>query len=437
MFNPPSPHEVRILSRRFGIENSRSIDVSLAHDGYAGFKKAVEIGADAVIDEIKKSALRGRGGAGFPTGMKWSFIPRTSPKPKYIVCNADESEPGTCKDRLLIQNDPHSLIEGMLIAGYTMGSNLGYIYVRGEYRYLILILEQALAEARARGYVGKNIQGTGWDFELFVHTGGGAYECGEESALLNSLEGKRGTPRLKPPFPATHGLWQSPTLLNNVETFCAVSHIVRDGGEAFAKHGPEKNGGTRLMCLSGHVERPGVYELPLTTTLPFLINEVGGGVRGGKKLKAVQPGGSSSPVLTADECNVGLDFDSLAKAGTMAGSGGIVVLDETADMVSYALRVIRFYQHESCGWCIPCREGTTWLKKILERLDRGEGSTKDVDLVGELAKNMFGRTFCALGDAAAWPTGSIVKKFRAEFEEKLARTVVNVPSPDQLVGIRF
>ena len=435
MFNPPSPHEVKILSRRFGLPNSRSIDTFLAHDGYAGFKKAVEMGADAVIDEVKKSTLRGRGGAGFPTGMKWSFIPRTSPKPKYIVCNADESEPGTCKDRLLIQNDPHSLIEGMIIAGYTMGSNLGYIYVRGEYRYLILILEEAIAEARKHGYLGENIQGTGWNFELYVHSGAGAYECGEESALLNSLEGKRGTPRLKPPFPATHGLWQSPTLLNNVETFCAVSHIIRDGGEGFAKHGPEKNGGTRLMCLSGHVERPGVYELPMSTTLPFLINEVGGGVRGGRKLKAVQPGGSSSPILTADECNVGLDFDSLAKAGTMAGSGGIVVLDETTDMVAYALRVIRFYQHESCGWCIPCREGTTWLKKILERLDRGEGTTKDVDLVGELAKNMFGRTFCPLGDAAAWPTGSIVKKFRADFEEKLARAAASVPTPDQLVGI--
>lgn len=435
MFNPPSPHEVKILSRRFALANSRSIDTFLANDGYAGFKKAVEIGADAVIEEVKKSVLRGRGGAGFPTGMKWSFIPRTSPKPKYIVCNADESEPGTCKDRLLIQNDPHSLIEGMIIAGFTMGSNRGYIYVRGEYRYLILILEEAIAEAHKHGYLGKNIQGTGWDFELNVHSGAGAYECGEESALLNSLEGKRGTPRLKPPFPATHGLWQSPTLLNNVETFCAVSHIVRDGGEEFAKHGPEKNGGTRLMCLSGHVERPGVYELPLSTTLPFLINEVGGGVRGGKKLKAVQPGGSSSPILTAEESNVGLDFDSLAKAGTMAGSGGIVVLDETADLVNYALRVIRFYQHESCGWCIPCREGTTWIKKILERLDRGEGSMKDVDLVGELAKNMFGRTFCPLGDAAAWPVGSIVKKFRGEFEEKLAKASVNIPSPDQLVGI--
>jgi NADH-quinone oxidoreductase subunit F len=436
MFNPPSPHEVKILTRRFGVANSHSIAAYFAHDGYQGFKKAVEMGPDAVIEEVKKSALRGRGGAGFPTGMKWGFIPRTSPKPKYIVCNADESEPGTCKDRLLIQFDPHQLIEGMIIAGYTMGSNRGYIYIRGEYRYLYDIMETALAEAYQHNYLGKNIQGTGWDFELHVHTGAGAYECGEESALLNSLEGKRGTPRLKPPFPATHGLWQCPTLLNNVESFCAVTHIIRDGAAEFAKHGPEKNGGTRLMCVSGHVERPGVYELPMSTTLPFLINEVCGGVRGGKKLKAVQPGGSSSPILKADECNVGLDFDSLAKAGTMAGSGGIVVLDEDADLVNYCLRIIRFYQHESCGWCIPCREGTTWMKKVLERLDRGEGGVKDIDLVGEISKNMFGRTFCALGDAAAWPTGSIVKKFRVEFEEKLARAAHSrISSPAELVNI--
>lgn len=430
MFNEPSPHEVKILSRRFGNENSRSIDSFLAHQGYDGLRKAIEMGADAVIEEMKKSVLRGRGGAGFPTGLKWSFIPRTSPKPKYMVCNADESEPGTCKDRLLIQNDPHSLIEGMAIAGYTMGSNRGFIYVRGEYRYLIYILEDAIAEAYAKGYLGKNILGTGWDFDLFVHSGAGAYECGEESALLNSLEGKRGTPRLKPPFPATHGVYQCPTLVNNVETYCAASHIIRDGGEAFAKHGPEKNGGTRLMCLSGHVMRPGVYELPLSTTLPFLINEVGGGLRPGRTMKAVQPGGSSSPILTAAETNVGLDFDSLAKAGTMAGSGGIVVLDDTADMVAYALRVIKFYKHESCGWCIPCREGTTWLTKIIGRLNEGNGTEKDIDLVGELAKNMFGRTFCPLGDAAAWPIGSIVKKFRPEFEEKLARIQVPVATPE-------
>ena len=430
MFNEPSPHEVKILSRRFGNADSRSIDAFLAHQGYQGLKKAIEMGADAVIDEMKKSVLRGRGGAGFPTGLKWSFIPRTSPKPKYIVCNADESEPGTCKDRLLIQNDPHSLIEGMLIAGHTLSSSRGFIYVRGEYRYLITILEEAIAEAYARGYLGKNVLGTGWDFDLFVHSGAGAYECGEESALLNSLEGKRGTPRLKPPFPATHGVYQCPTLVNNVETFCAVPHIVLGGAEAFAKHGPEKNGGTRLMCLSGHVMRPGVYELPLSTTLPFLINEVGGGLRPGRTLKAVQPGGSSSPILTAAETNVGLDFDSLAKAGTMAGSGGIVVLDDTADLVAYALRVIKFYKHESCGWCIPCREGTTWLTKIIGRLNEGNGTDKDIDLVGELAKNMFGRTFCPLGDAAAWPIGSIVKKFRAEFEEKLARVQVPVATPE-------
>ena len=327
---------------------------------------------DEIINEVKASNLRGRGGAGFPTGMKWSFVPRTSPKPKYIMVNADESEPGTCKDRLLIENDPHQLIEGMLIAGLAVGAHAGYIYIRGEYRYLIEIMDRAIDEAYARGYLGKNIQGTGFDFDLYTHTGAGAYECGEESALLESLEGKRGIPRIRPPFPAVAGAFQCPTVLNNVETFCAVPPIILHGGAYFAGLGTPKNGGTRLFCLSGHINKPGVYELPMGFNLMRMIEEVGGGMRNGKKLKAVIPGGSSCPVLKADECDVAMDYDSAGRgARSMLGSGGVVVMDEDTCMVKAALRIMRFYAHESCGWCIPCREGTTWLRKMLTRFHEG------------------------------------------------------------------
>jgi NADH-quinone oxidoreductase subunit F len=421
-FNPPSPLEVPVVSARFDLENSASIDAYLAHDGYVAIKKALEMTPEAIIDLLKASGLRGRGGAGFPTGMKWSFVPRTTGKPTYVVCNSDESEPGTCKDRLLMQNDPHQLIEGMIIGGWTIRSNKGYIFIRGEYRYLIEIVDRALEEAYARGYLGKNILGSGWDFDLYTHTGAGAYECGEESALLESLEGKRGIPRLKPPFPAVVGAFQSPTILNNTETFSSIPAIFRGGAEWYAGLGSPKNGGTRLMCVSGHVNKPGVYEMPMGFPLMRLINEVCGGVRNGKKLKAVIPGGSSSPVLKADECDVALDFDSLAKAKTMAGSGGLVVLDEDTDIVAVALRTIKFYAHESCGWCIPCREGTTWLKKVLTRFHDGGGLQSDIDLIGELAANMLGRTFCPLGDAAAMPTGAFVAKFRDEFEARLQQT---------------
>jgi len=421
-FNEPSPLEVRVVSARFDLENSASIETYLANDGYVAIKKALEMTPEAIIDLLKASGLRGRGGAGFPTGMKWSFVPRTTGKPTYIVCNSDESEPGTCKDRLLMQNDPHQLIEGMIIAGWTIRSNKGYIFIRGEYRYLIDIVDRALEEAYARGYLGKNILGSGWDFDLYTHTGAGAYECGEESALLESLEGKRGIPRLKPPFPAVVGAFQSPTILNNTETFSSVPAIFRQGAEWYAALGSPKNGGTRLMCVSGHVAKPGVYEMPMGFPLLRLIDEVCGGVRNGKKLKAVIPGGSSSPVLKAEECDVALDFDSLAKAKTMAGSGGLVVLDEDTDIVAVALRTIKFYAHESCGWCIPCREGTTWLKKVLTRFHDGGGLESDIDLIGELAANMLGRTFCPLGDAAAMPIGAFVAKFRDEFEARLKQT---------------
>jgi len=424
LYNEPSPLEVKVLTKRFELPNSASIDTYLANDGYKAFMKAVGMTPDGIIAEVKTSNLRGRGGAGFPTGMKWSFVPKQSDKPKYIVVNADESEPGTCKDRVLIENDPHQLIEGILIAGLAVGSHQGYVYIRGEYRYLIDLFETAIAEAYARGWLGKNINGTGFDFDLAAHSGAGAYECGEESALLESLEGKRGVPRIRPPFPAVAGLYASPTVLNNVETFCAVPAIILNGGQWFADLGVPKNGGTRLFCLSGHINKPGVYELPMGFNLTRMIEEVGGGIPNGKKLKAVIPGGSSCPVLTAPECqDLPMDYDSVMKIKSMLGSGGVVIMDETTDMVRAMLRIMKFYQHESCGWCIPCREGTTWLRKMLARVDDGIGVKSDVDLMYEVARNMLGRTFCPLGDAAAMPTMSFIEKFRDEFEAKLSNVV--------------
>jgi NADH-quinone oxidoreductase subunit F len=419
LYNEPSPLEVKVLTRRFGLPNSASIDTYLASDGYVALRKALAMTPEQILEQMRASNLRGRGGAGFPTGMKWSFVPRTSPKPKYVVVNADESEPGTCKDRLLLENDPHQLLEGMLIAGLAVDAHAGYIYIRGEYRYLIEILDRAIAEAYQRGYLGKNILGSGFDFDAYTHTGAGAYECGEESALLESLEGKRGIPRIRPPFPAVAGLYQCPTVLNNVESYAAAPVIIRDGGAAFAALGTPKNGGTRLYCISGHVNKPGVYELPMGFNLLRMIEEVAGGVPGGKKLKAVIPGGSSCPVLKAEECDLPMDFDSLAKAKSMLGSGGVVVMDEDTCMVKAAMRIMRFYAHESCGWCIPCREGTLWLKKILTRLHDGGGVASDIPLIGELSKSMLGRTFCPLGDAAAMPTIAFVEKFRDEFESHL------------------
>jgi len=418
-YNEPSPLEVKVLSKRFGLPNSASIDTYLSTDGYAAFRKALGMKPEEIIEQVKVSNLRGRGGAGFPAGMKWGFVPRNSPKPKYIVVNADEGEPGTCKDRLLIECDPHQLIEGTLIAGLAVDAHAGYVYIRGEYRYLIEIMDRAIEEARERGYLGKNILGSGFDFDLYTHTGAGSYECGEESALLESLEGKRGVPRIRPPFPAVVGAFQCPTVLSNVETFCAVPAIIRDGGVAFANLGAPKNGGTRLFCISGHVNRPGVYELPMGFNLLRMIEEVAGGIRGGKKLKAVIPGGSSCPVLKAEECDLPMDFDSVARAGSMLGSGGVIVMDEDTCMVKAALRLMRFYAHESCGWCIPCREGTLWLRKLMVRMHAGEGHRSDIGLIGDIAKNMLGRTFCPLGDAAAMPAISFVEKFRDEFEAHL------------------
>jgi NADH-quinone oxidoreductase subunit F len=414
------PAEIPVITKRFGIPNAKKIDTYLQNDGYKALEKALkEMTPASIIGEVKKSNLRGRGGAGFPTGMKWSFVPKDSPKPKYVLCNADESEPGTSKDRPLMELDPHQLIEGTVIAGRAIGSNQGYIYIRGEYRYLLDIMDIALAEAYAKGFLGKNILGTGFDFELCTHTGAGAYECGEESALMESLEGKRGYPRIKPPFPAVVGLYGCPTVINNAETLSTVPAIINGGGDWYAGLGTPKNGGTRLYSISGHVNKPGIYELPLGFPLRRMIYEVAGGMRNGKKLKAVIPGGSSCPLLSADEIDVAMDYDSVAKIGSMLGSGGTVVMDEDTCMVDVARRIMHFYAHESCGWCIPCREGTAWLQKMLDRFHEGGGREEDIPLIDDLSKNMLGRTFCALGDAAALPTISIVQKWRGEFEDHL------------------
>jgi len=429
------PLETPLISKRWGIENSHKIDVALKLGAYQALEKALkQMTPEQIIDEVKKSNLRGRGGAGFPTGMKWSFVPKNSPKPKYVICNADESEPATCKDRPLMEMDPHQLIEGITIAGRAIHAHHGFIYIRGEYRYVLDIVDAAIAEAYSRGYLGKNILGTGFDFDLLIHTGAGAYECGEESALMESLEGKRGNPRIKPPFPAVVGLYGCPTIINNVETLSSVPSIILEGGEAYANRGTPRNGGTRLLCVAGHVNQPGIYEVPLGMNMKKFIDEVAGGIPGGKKLKAVIPGGSSCPLLKADEIDVAMDYDSVAKAGSMLGSGGMVLIDESTCMVDMARRIMHFYAHESCGWCIPCREGTAWLQKMLDRFHAGLGRPEDIDLVGELAKNMLGRTFCPLGDAAAMPTISIVAKFRSEFEDHLRGKCGYKPAEDLIAS---
>ena len=413
------PDEVKIVTRRFG-QGAANIDRYLELGGYQSAKKCLEQGPDWIINEMKASNLRGRGGAGFATGMKWSFVPKQSPKPKYVLVNGDESEPGTCKDHLIFLHDPHSVIEGTIIAGLAIGSKLGFIYLRGEYRYLLENVEKAVADAYARGFLGKNIFGSETEFQIITQTGAGAYEVGEESALMESLEGKRGVPRIKPPFPAVVGLYGGPTIINNAETIATVPHVIAMGAESYAAVGTPRNGGTRLFGISGHVERPGVYELPMGYNLKKMIYDVAGGVRGGRKLKAVVPGGSSTPVLLPEEIeNLGMDFDQVGKAGSMLGSGGVVVIDDQTCIVEFALRTISFYQHESCGWCIPCREGTDWLKKTFTRFHAGFGTASDIDNIQHIAQNILGRTFCPLGDAAAMPTLGFIKKFRKEFEDHL------------------
>lgn len=415
--------EMKLLTKRFGMPNSQSIDTYLATEGYQALKKVVTtMTQDQVIDEVKKSALRGRGGAGFPTGLKWSFVPRQSPKPKYVVCNADESEPGTCKDRPLMEYDPHQLIEGMAIAAFALGAKLSYIYIRGEYWYLIKILETALAEARERGYLGKNLFGTDFECDIFVHPGAGAYICGEETALLNSLEGLRGHPRIKPPFPAVAGLYGCPTIVNNVETFTAVPHIILKGGDWYRGLGTEKSGGTKMFSVSGHVNKPGNYEVPMGYPLMRLINEDCGGIRGGRNLKAIIPGGSSVYILTAKECeDATLDYEGMVKAGSSIGSGGVIVMDDTTDIFETTFNLIHFYNHESCGWCTPCREGTDWLLKLFKKIKRGDGTSEDLEIIERICPNIEGRSHCPLGEAAVWPITSAMKKFRGDFERRVRK----------------
>ncbi len=388
-----------------------------ARAGYAALRRILKEGVtpDAVIAEVKKSALRGRGGAGFPTGLKWSFMPRQVPGPKYVVCNSDEGEPGTCKDRDLLRYNPHAVIEGMIIAGYAMGATAGYNYIHGEIWAVYEQFEEALKEAYAAGYLGKSILGSAFSFELYAHAGYGAYIVGEETAMLESLEGKKGYPRFKPPFPASYGLFGRPTTINNTETFAAVPWIMRQGADAFLALGRPNNGGTKLFSVTGHVNRPGNYEVKLGTPFAQLL-EMAGGVRGGRKLKAVIPGGSSMPVLPADVMlKTDMDYDSISKAGSMLGSGAVIVMDETTCMVRALERLSYFYYEESCGQCTPCREGTGWLYRVVHRIENGQGRMDDLDLLNDVSDNIAGRTICALGDAAALPVKSFLKHFRDEF----------------------
>ncbi len=410
----------KILTQNWSLKDSHTLKVYESTGGYQTLKKLFKMKPDEVIEEVKKSGLRGRGGAGFPTGMKWGFIPKDSSKPKYLCINADESEPGTFKDRYIMELNPHQLIEGAIICCYAIGAKTAYCYIRGEFTAPIQRMEAALQEAYQAGYLGKNIQGSGVDLEIYVHRGAGAYICGEETALLESLEGKRGYPRIKPPFPAIVGLFASPTVINNVETLAALPYILEKGASAYRQWGTEKSPGTKLFSVSGHVKKPGNYEIPLGYPLKKLIYEDCGGMRNGKALKAVIPGGSSVPILTREEAEeVNMDYESLASKGSMLGSGGVIVMDETTCMVKSLLNLAHFYAHESCGQCSPCREGTGWARKILERLEKGEGSTQDLQVLLDIADNMMGKTVCVLSDALAMPIQSFLKRFRGEFEEHI------------------
>jgi len=408
------------------VENGHTLKVYQEHGGYKSLKKAMGMSQDDIINEVKASALRGRGGAGFPTGMKWSFVPRQSPKPKYIVCNADESEPGTFKDRYLLERDPHALIEGMLIAAFALGAETCYIYYRGEYRYLIDIMDAAIEEAKAANLVGKNILGSDFTCNIFTHTGAGAYICGEETALLSSLEGYRGHPRMKPPFPAIEGVYACPTVVNNVETLTSVPQIIEMGGENWRNLGTEKSGGTKLWSVSGHVKKPGVYELPMgyKDLEKFIMEDCGGMLRDDKKLKAVIPGGSSVYIMNAEQIigkGVTMDYEGLVVGGSMVGSGGFIVMDETVDVMESTKNLTEFYKHESCGWCTPCREGTDWLVKIFNRISEGGGRPEDAQLLLDICDNIEGKSFCPLGDAAAWPIQSAVKRFPDDFKKWLLK----------------
>jgi NADH-quinone oxidoreductase subunit F len=417
-----------ILTRDVREPNSFTLDFYLQHQGYEALRKALAMTPNEVIEIVKASGLRGRGGAGFPTGMKWQFVPKDSPRPKYICCNADESEPGTFKDHVLMERNPHLLIEGCAIGCHAIGAKTAYIYIRGEFYHVQRVLEDAIAEAYARGYLGRNIFGSSFDCDVYVHRGAGAYEAGEETALIESLEGKRAQPRNKPPFPAVAGLYNCPTAVNNVETLANVPLIVLNGAAWFAGLGPDKNSGPKLYCISGHVVKPGVYEAPMSVTLRQLIYDCAGGIPNGRQLKAVIPGGSSTPVVLPDALDAQASFEGLAKAGSMLGSAGCVVVDDSTCMVWLAENLLHFYRHESCGKCTPCREGTDWLLKILRRIERGDGQTRDIDLMLGIATNIGGKTLCPFGDAAIAPVISTITHFRHEFEAHIRERRCTLPA---------
>ena len=438
----PTDRDTKLVTRHFGNEEAKTLAGYEKLGGYQSLRKAVAMAPADITNEVKASNLRGRGGAGFATGVKWSFVPAGS-KQVHLVCNADESEPGTCKDRELMYWDPHCLIEGMIVAARALGAVHNYIYIRGEMMREYLVLEAAVKEAYGKGYLGKNILGTGIEVQLTVHRGAGAYICGEETALLNSLEGMRGQPRLKPPFPAVKGLFGNPTIVNNVETLMNVPAIIEKGGAWFNELGMGRSGGTRIVCVSGHVAKPGVFELPMGITFRKIIDEVCGGVPNGRKVKAVIPGGVSMPPLDDSELDVPCEFDALqtderikpvmVRPGqqfdlgggrmlrSMAGSGGIVVLDDQADIPKATWRIMKFFAHESCGQCTPCREGTGWLEKVARRVADGNGKSTDLELLASIAHGIAGNTICALGDAAAWPMLGFLTKFRADFEAKIKK----------------
>jgi NADH-quinone oxidoreductase subunit F len=418
-----------ILTPHVREPNGFTLDFFVKHQGYEGLRKALGMQPSALIDLVKASGLRGRGGAGFPTGLKWQFVLKDTPLPKYICCNADESEPGTFKDHVLMERNPHLLFEGCLIGCWAIGAKVAYIYIRGEFYHVQKVMEAELAKAYAAGYVGKNIMGSGFDCDIVIHRGAGAYEAGEETALIESLEGKRAQPRIKPPFPASAGLYNCPTAVNNVETLCNLPPILLNGVEWFTSLGPEKNGGPKLFCVSGHVKRPGVYEAPMKITLRELIYDRAGGPLDGRKIKAVIPGGSSVPILLDHQLDIPASFDDVAKAGSMLGSAGIIVMDDTTCMVWAAKNLLYFYKHESCGKCTPCREGGDWLYKILTRIENGEGEMRDIDLLVSIGNNIAGKTLCAFGDAAATPALTTVKNFREEFEAHVREGRCTVPAP--------
>jgi NADH-quinone oxidoreductase subunit F len=418
----------KILLRNVDKENSHTLPVYKANGGYRALETVLrEMTPEQLIEEVKASGLRGRGGAGFPTGMKWGFVPKDSPKPKYLVCNADESEPGTFKDRLLIEKDPHAIIEGTIIAAYAIRSHTAFIYIRGELYDASRVLQSALDEAAAAGYLGRDILSSGYDLDLILHRGAGAYICGEETALLSSLEGGKGWPKVKPPFPATHGLFGCPTVVNNVETLAVLPWILDHGAGQYAAIGTEKSKGTKLFSVSGHISKPGVYEVDMGYPFDRFLEECGG-VPKGRKLKGVIPGGASMPVLRAEEIEgVKMDYESMQAAGTLLGSGGVIVMDDSTCMVKAAWNIARFFAHESCGQCTPCREGCHWMEKAFARIENGRGCKEDLDLILSISGNIMGNTICPFGDAAAMPAAAFVKKYRDEFESHIREKRCVVP----------